>query len=374
MFRLTKTGLVFALVCLVFFVASGSSQSSLLLAPVGIFLGCGFVNIFGARRVVKNVNVHSPSSAHLAEGEKMSQPWKLANSSQAAVGSISLSARKDTLLKLARLDGKASASIVPNLVFSKRGVYSIADVELKSSFPFGLFESSRRLKLPGEIVVYPAVYPTDHPRAAGYDVMVGGKFHGKRRTTSGTNFAGIRPMEPSDPLKQIHWKSSAKGLGLMVKTFEEELSGRVSIIMDSGESGDEKIFDDCVRASASLIFAALDTGDHVEWIDLAERELVLIPPFSDGEEILERLARIEGKSGSITVENLEKVIHRVSHRSAICLVLTEMNEAVRKTIQDLRNQHRRVSVYLPDGCEVELADVEMFFYSANEIREREEAK
>lgn len=297
----------------------------------------------------------------------MSQPWKLTNHSTKAAGSILVSARDQVLVRLAALEGKSSVSVVPELAFSKRGVYGFSEAIIKSTFPFGFVEASRALRLPGEIVVYPAVYPTEHPRAAGYDVMVGGKFHGKRRTTSGTHFAGIRPMQPGDALKQIHWKSSAKGLGVMVKTFEEELSGRISIIMDAGHGGDAKTFDDCLRAVASLTFAALDAGDHVEWIDLAERELMLIPPFADGEEILDRLARMERTDGCLTEENLQKAARRVSHRSAICFVLTEVNEAVERVVRELQGQHRLVSIYIPPHVRADFGDVPVFQFTAREI-------
>lgn len=116
--------------------------------------------------------------------------------------------------------------------------------------------------------------------------MVGGKFRGHRQTGAGDHFSGVRPQQPGDSLRQIHWASSAKGLGLMVKVFDEELSGRVAVVLDCGSSGDAAAFDDAVRAAGSLVFAALDAGHHVEWLDLASLEPDLIPPFADGHAIL----------------------------------------------------------------------------------------
>lgn len=125
--------------------------------------------------------------------------------------------------------------------------------------------------------------------------MVGGKFRGHRQTGAGNHFSGVRPHQAGDSLRQIHWASSAKRLGLMVKTFDEELSGRVAIVLDCGSSGDAKVFDDAVRAAGSLVFAALDAGHHVEWLDLASMEPDVLPPFADGHEILDRLARLRAE-------------------------------------------------------------------------------
>jgi uncharacterized protein (DUF58 family) len=197
--------------------------------------------------------------------------------------------------------------------------------------------------------------------------MVGGKHRGTRRTTSGTHFAGVRPLQAGDPLKQIHWKSSSKGLGLMVKTYDEELSGRVAVIIDCGHSGDEKVLDDCVRAAGSLMFAALDEGHHVEWIELSTLESHLVPPFDDGHEILDALARVEMKTGCLTETALTQAIAKVSHKSAICLVLTELNADVQKVAHDLRARNRIVSVYVPAalaaaGHRESLGDAAIFEY------------
>lgn len=367
MIRLTRTGFVFSCVCLLLYVASWTSQSSLLFVPIGILIGCFLLNFFMGHRTVKNIEVRTPSSVQVPEGKRISQPWKLINRSKSTGGFILLSNRTGTLARLATLAGKAALSIVPDLVFTKRGVYPYAEVTLSSLYPFGLIKISRRLNLPGEVVVYPAIYPAPKPQAAGYDAIVGGKFKGKRRAITGSHFVGVRPFQSGDTLKQIHWKSSAKGMGLMAKTFEEELSGRVSFIMDAGHTGDANIFDDCVRAVGSLIFSALDAGDHVEWIDLNDRQLLLIPPFADGHEILDRLARIQTHPGCLNAEHLQKSLTRISTKSAVILVLTDVNQAVLDIISELQTRRRVVSVYLPENSKADLPGVPIFHYASQSI-------
>lgn len=364
MIRLTNSGWMFLGVCILLYFSSITSQSSLLLTLIGIFVGCFILNFILAWRTIKNLEVNAPEETRVAEGEGFSQPWKVINRGVKSVGFISIQSGKDAVLRIANLAPGTTANIVPDLLFQRRGVHRYSAMELASTYPFGLVQSFRRLDLPGEVVVHPAIYPTQAPRGAGYDVMLGGKFHGKRRVTSGTYFAGVRPMQPGDPLKQIHWKSSAKGQGIMVKTFEEELSGRVSIVMDAGHSGDAKVLDDCVRAAGSLIFAALDQGDHVEWIDLANFELLLIPPFADGDEILDRLARVPAVRDCLTAEGLEKATARLSRKSAVCFVLTEGNAAVERAIHVLQNRHQRVAVYLPENSRTDFGDVPVYHYGA----------
>jgi uncharacterized protein (DUF58 family) len=301
----------------------------------------------------------------LSEGERMSHPWHIVNRGKQTAGLVQAETAAGVLFRLGTLAADTETRVVPSLVFQKRGVYAYGQVQLSSVYPFGLVKAARRLDLPGEVVVGPAVYPAPAPRAAGYDVMLGGKFKGHRRSTAGTYFAGVRPFQDGDPLKQVHWKSSAKGLGLMVKTFDEELSGRISCLVDCGQPEGDVTLDDCLRAAASLLFAGLGAGHHVELIGLDRLEPLLVPPFSDGQEILDMLARITPAPGTLNTQQLQRALDRISKRSAICLVLTGFNPAVAATIEQLQNNHRHVSLYLPAGCKSpeNLAGVPVFAYA-----------
>jgi len=348
MIRLTQTGKLFLGVSVILYLASLTSQSGLLLLVIGLLLGCYLINLITAWRAVHHLEIHPPRSVQVREGARLNQPWHVVNRSSHQASLLELRSGRDVLFRLAVLEAHGEKHILPEMIFARRGVYVHADIRLVSAGPFGFVTVARKLDLPGEVVVYPALYEVPEPRAAGYDLMVGGKFKGRRRTTSGTHFAGVRPWNVGDPLRQIHWASSSKGQGLMVKTFEEELSGRVAIIVDAGEATDRELLDDCVRAAGSLIFAALDAGHHVEWIDLARLEAQLVPPFADGHEILESLARLEPRPGGLTEARLRAALEGVSSRSAVCLVLTEFNAAARTITNDLLARRRTVSVYLPE--------------------------
>ncbi|MEW6306563.1 MAG: DUF58 domain-containing protein [Verrucomicrobiota bacterium] len=372
MIRLTQTGWLFLGVAVALYLASLTSQSGLLLMPIGILIGCYVVNFFAARRAVKNIEVHTPESVHLGEGQRMSQPWKLINRSEKPAAFLQANSTAGTLFSLGSLAPEGEAHLVPELVFGRRGVYEYAEVTLSSLQPFGLVKAARRLKLPGEIIVHPALYPTYTPKAAGYDVMVGGKFKGNRKSHAGANFAGVRPLESGDPLKHIHWKSSSKGLGLMVKTFDEELSGRVAVIFDCGSSGSDKVLDDCARAAGSIIFAALDAGHHVEWVDLSSLHHLLVPPFADGQEVLELLARLQPVPGCLTRERLRTAAERVSAKAALCFFLTQVNADALEIIGELRAQGRTVAAYVPEqtGWAEPLSGVPVWAYGEHNLVEQ----
>lgn len=370
MIRLTRTGTLFLGVLVLFYLASLTSQSGLLLLLIGILAGCYVVNLVAAWRTVKGLEIHPPPSVHLSEGQKITQPWRITNAAGRSAGFVRVESAEGLLFRLARLAAKGEAHIAPDLIYWKRGVYAYSEVRLTSVYPFGLIKATRRLQLPGEVVVSPALYPAPPARAAGYDVMFGGKFKGRRRSNTGASFAGVRPFQPGDSFKQIHWKSSAKGLGLMAGTFDEELSGRVAIIIRCGLSGGPTTLDDCIRAAGSLVFAALDAGHHVEWNELNRPERVILSPFDDGQGILDRLARIQPDHAPLTADALESAVERVSRKSAISFVLTEANAAVWETVTSLTSQGRKVGVYLPDNRNLadDGNDLRVFTYTAHELK------
>jgi uncharacterized protein (DUF58 family) len=345
--RITAAGWVFLGIVALLYGASITSQSGLLLVPAGILLGCFAVNFVSAWRAVRRLEVIAPGTAHVVEGQRLNQPWQARNAGKSAVMLVKAESAAGCLFRLPQLAAGEDASVVPELQFHRRGVFAHDQLRLVTAFPFGLVRVARRLALAGEVVVHPAVYPVAAPRAAGFDVMVGGKFRGNRQTGAGDQFSGVRPHQAGDSLRQIHWASSAKGLGLMVKVFDEELSGRVAVVLDSGSSGDAQVFDAAVRAAGSLVFAALDAGHHVEWLDLATMEPDLIPPFADGHEILDRLARLSVDPRSLDRERLRGALERLSVKSAVHLVLTQSSSAASDAVAELRRRGRSVSVYLP---------------------------
>lgn len=349
-FTFTQRGQLFAGVLALLSLASLTSQSALLLLPVGIIIGCYLLNVRAAWKVIRNLQVTAPGTMHLAEGQRMTQPWRVSNGGSSVAQFISVEAGDQVLLRLMEVAPGNSAHVIPDVVYLRRGVYSLSELQFCSTAPFGLVKVSDRLKLEGEVIVHPAIFHTTAPAAAGFDAVVGGKYSGKRQSASGALFAGVRPFQPGDPFKHIHWKSSAKGADLMVKTFDEELSGRVAVIVDAGHSGNEIALDDCLRAAGSLIFAALDEGHHVEWIDLTNMKARLVPPFADGQEVLDDLARIQPGKGCIELEHLRTAIQKCSPRAAVCIVATEANEALENFLAELVEQRRKVSLHLPESC------------------------
>ncbi len=88
-----------------------------------------------------------------------------------------------------------------------RGICRLEAVRVSSSFPFGLMARERVLHLGGELLVYPE--PTPGPMARA------GAAHGharedRRKAGPDGDFRGLRPYQPGDPIRDVHWVTTAR--------------------------------------------------------------------------------------------------------------------------------------------------------------------
>jgi hypothetical protein len=237
-------------------------------------------------------------------------------------------------------------------------------VTLRCAAPYGLLSVTRQLQFPGEVVVFPKVYSIDSPASAGVDMIAGGRFRGGRRVNSGTQFAGVRSWQSGDSFKQIHWKSTARRSELMVKSFEEELAGRISLLLDCAPD-DTAHLDNAVRAAASLGVASLQEGHHLEFIEAPDQPTLRLAPFMDESEFLERLARYTPPAKSTEID-----LQDFWRKSAIALVGTRWQPWWEELIIQSEHHRRHVHIYLPQGATVGLRlSAEIHFFGENGLIE-----
>lgn len=88
-----------------------------------------------------------------------------------------------------------------------RGLCRLEAVRLRSSFPFGLMARERILPLTGELLVYPEPAPGPMARAGA---SAGHAREDRRRSGPDGDFRGLRGYVPGDPLRDVHWITTAR--------------------------------------------------------------------------------------------------------------------------------------------------------------------
>jgi uncharacterized protein (DUF58 family) len=164
-----------------------------------------------------------------------------------------------------RLPPRGEAEIELVRRASKRGEFTEGSTILTSGSPFGLARSRRRTVVRSELTVVPrwvelTSFPILEPSSSPSDVL-----HERARTGAGQEYLGIREYRPGDPLRSVHWRSTARAGRLIVREYEQEIASRVGLVMSGSDHGEgpESSFETLVSAVASVGLYALSTGHPV---------------------------------------------------------------------------------------------------------------
>jgi uncharacterized protein (DUF58 family) len=115
------------------------------------------------------------------------------------------------------------------LTFPRRGVYRQDALGLRTKFPFGFLQKTRRVKSSIEAVVYPQIQPTEE----FYEVLplVSGELESYQRGR-GNDLYAIRDYQFNDSARHVDWKASARTGALQVKEYAREDERRVMLVFD----------------------------------------------------------------------------------------------------------------------------------------------
>lgn len=165
--------------------------------------------------------------------------------------------------------------------YASRGVHTVGPTTVTTRDVFGLVQRTQTLDTGAEVTVYPEVYSLAESGELSALLARG-------QTPERQEFDDLREYVPGDPLRDIHWKSSAKRDGdLIVKEFTGREPERAVTIAGSASRTD---VDDMAAAIASIALALVDSGLAVE-VTVPSGSLRVGTGFADRVTLLEMLAR-----------------------------------------------------------------------------------
>lgn len=139
----------------------------------------------------------------------------------------------------------------------RRGIYRWDEVHLRTAAPLGLFWCRRSRQVPAKAIVYPTVLPLHrcpiidalgqerHPRFQSRDRQSYMATEGLTRS--------LRPYRSGDPIRLIHWRTSARYGELRVRELEKFTSGQDLILcLDNEIDWESENFEQAAIAAASL--------------------------------------------------------------------------------------------------------------------------
>ena len=162
-----------------------------------------------------------------------------------------------------RINPEEEQSLSPRYELPTRGRYELPGLQLKTRFPFGLFEKTRQFDAPSEITVL--------PRRADADRWIGqlesrwGDTAENRRGRS-HEFYGLRDYRPGEDRRLIHWKSTARRGEPVIRETEARQRKALLVVFDTRAPDDtatdmhHRQFERGVRHLVGLLHALQHRG------------------------------------------------------------------------------------------------------------------
>ena len=179
-----------------------------------------------------------------------------------------------------------------------RGVHTLPVPEAVAEDPLGIAMATHRVGEPMTVTVYPRIAFLRscvlHPELGLRQDWAGVK---GLPTPGASEFRGIRPHQPGEPLSHIDWKSTAKTGMLMLREMEEPAGSDITLLLDGSAdmvvgTAPDTNFELAVRAAGSIADYALRMGRGVSLIthEIGRRQVRLTADGGGRRVLLETLA------------------------------------------------------------------------------------
>ena len=278
---LPREGLMYLIVMIVAFVASLIGRSNMLMLVFSIMAGPFVVNGWVIYSLLKNNRVSRRLPRSVMAGELVSVEVTLENRKR--LFSTWLMVVRDQVNRERQrrfLDG-ADESLEPAVLFAsvrpkssrtacyqlrlgRRGLYQFGPMEVSTRFPLGLVERGYVSDVRSELLVHPQVgqlLPAwdESPQLATDPVQRAVT----RRGVFDDEFHHLRDYRAGDNPRDIHWRTSARRNGLMVREFHQSRDRGLLVLIELWQS-EQPTQDELDRVELAVSFAATICVHHLK--------------------------------------------------------------------------------------------------------------
>jgi uncharacterized protein (DUF58 family) len=295
-------------------------------------------------------------------GDELAVSFRVSNGSQLpgllvtlpdATGDLSTSREAVEFASLGALQER-SATSAP--VAARRGVHHLPALWAEAEDPLGLVRARRRLGEPLDVTIYPRLADLSScALLANTGTHRGLSRHGLVRLGS-SEFRGIRPHYPGEPLSHIDWKATAKTGNLMRREMDDPESGDITVLLDGtalqvvGE-GAQSNFELAVEAAGSVADFVLAAGRSVNLLlhDGDWRNRRLAPDVSGHRRLLDDLAAVKPSARtalSTALSQLRADGGRLARTQTLAVVALALDSELVRSLISLHRDGLQVSVAL----------------------------
>ena len=174
---------------------------------------------------------------------------------------------KGRRMRLAMIGPRGSIKLQYTIETKRRGYFQIGPLVVETGDLFGFFRRFQVEAPPGFLIVLPKAIPL-----LGFEVAsrrpVGEIKLAHKLFEDPTRMAGTREYRAGDSFSRIHWKASARGMGLMTRVVEPSVLAGATIVMEFHkdrfpEQSEPVLSDLAVTCAASMTLAVCQIRQQV---------------------------------------------------------------------------------------------------------------
>jgi len=211
----TQRGLGFALLIILMLLIAFVYNNNLAYLLGFLLASVFFITILHSFKTLAGLVISPGQSTAVFAGEAAGFELYVSNPSNEARLNLQLHLQDSVTFSL---EAQQKQGITLYAATQKRGWHRCGKISLSSTYPLGLFRAWSVLRFDVNALVYPK---PAHERIA-FPEGAGGQTQQGTARRGADDFQGLKEYQEGDPIRDIHWKAFAKGLGLFSKQYGGE--------------------------------------------------------------------------------------------------------------------------------------------------------
>ena len=291
--RLTKMGVIFLLFTMVIGFAAINTGNNALYIVLSFMLAGLLLSGVASKGGLKHLRVELQGIDEAWAGKPADGRLRIANRSPLwnvrDVTIISYELATPVFIPL--LDRRSEIEVSASFLFHRRGTVDLKGLDLYTRYPFGFFRKKRRVRIDGQVIVFPRLL--DEETARERFRAIEGELHSSNRPGPGTEIHSFREFVRGDSMRHVYWKKSASLGRWIIKQTEVEAARAVHVVIDPYKpphvSDDD--FERMVSEAATFIYEILQ--EPVDLIVSLPRRTLTARQQEGARPIFRALALIE---------------------------------------------------------------------------------
>jgi uncharacterized protein (DUF58 family) len=257
--RLTRIGTGFLLGTVFVGFAAINTGNNALYIGLAFMLACLLISGIASKGGLKHLRITLEGIDEAWAGRPSPGRLRVENSSRIwnVRDVIVISDELAAPLFLPLLRQRQAQTVDAPFLFKRRGIAQLHSLDLYTRYPFAFFLKKRRVRLAGEVLVFPRLLGDDALRERFRPVD--GENYQSNRPGPGSEIHSFRDYVRGDSLRQVYWKKSASIGRWIVKQTEIEAARAVHVLVDpfKPRTATDDDFELMVSAAATFIHQAL---------------------------------------------------------------------------------------------------------------------